>query len=106
MNLPHCVYVLLSLKDKRFYIGYSRNLSQRMLDHKYGKVISTKSRWPFELICCEFHSKKQDAHRREKYYEASVGKKGLKLMLREKIKELNEEIDNHVNIPDPRADNN
>jgi len=70
------------------YIGYSANLTNRLRDHHGGKVLSTKGRRPFELIYTEFHSNKYDALRREKYFKTTAGKKGLKLMLREKLKEL------------------
>ena len=36
MKLQYCVYVLLSLKDKKFYIGYTTNLKQRLTDHFHG----------------------------------------------------------------------
>lgn len=94
MKLSYCVYVLISLKDKRFYIGYSRNLDQRLLDHGYGKVASTKSKRLLELIYYEYHKNKYDALRRERYFKTSAGKKGLKLMLREKVKKLNKAFDN------------
>jgi len=68
------------------YIGYSTNLTNRLLDHKRGNVISTKGRRPLELIYTEFHTNKYDALRREKYFKTTSGKKGLKLMLREKLK--------------------
>jgi len=67
------------------YIGYSANLPKRLLDHKNGNVLSTKGRRPLELIYTEFHTNKYDALRREKYFKTSSGKKGLKLMLREKL---------------------
>ena len=70
------------------YIGYSANLTKRLLDHKNGNVLSTKGRRPLELIYTEFHSNKYDALRREKYFKTTSGKKGLKLMLREKLGEL------------------
>ena len=70
------------------YIGYSANLTKRLLDHKNGNVLSTKGRRPLELIYTEFHSNNYDALRREKYFKTTSGKKGLKLMLREKLGEL------------------
>ena len=88
MMLPFCVYVLFSTKDEKMYIGYSTNLPKRLQDHHNGKVISTKGRRPLELIYTELHSNKYDALRREKYFKTTIGKKGLKLMLREKLAAL------------------
>jgi hypothetical protein len=44
------VYILLSLKDNKFYIGFTSNLKRRLKEHNYGKNISTKSRLPLKLI--------------------------------------------------------
>ena len=44
------VYVLQSLKDKRTYVGCTHNLENRIKEHNYGEVQSTKSRRPFKLI--------------------------------------------------------
>jgi len=85
MYLPYCVYVLFSHYDKDLYVGFSANLARRLNEHRYGKVLSTKGRRPLELIYTEFHSNKYDALRREKYLKTTTGKKGLKLMLREKL---------------------
>ena len=89
MILPYCVYVLTSLKDHKLYIGYSTNLEKRLRDHEEGGTISTEPRRPFKLIYCEYHHSKSDAMRREKYFKTTAGKKGLKLMLRDSLKEFN-----------------
>ena len=70
------------------YIGYSANLTNRLRDHNKGNVLSTKGRRPLQLIYTEFHSNKYDALRREKYFKTTIGKKGLKLMIREKLATL------------------
>jgi len=85
MKLPFCVYVLISLKDHKFYIGYTANLDKRILDHNSGNVSSTKGRRPLELIYCEYHKNKYDALRREKYLKTTPGRKALRLMLRESL---------------------
>jgi len=90
MQLPgFCVYVLLSLKDHKFYIGYTSNFTRRMNEHKDGKTKSTAPRRPFIVIYCEFHRSKEDAMRREDYFKTSPGKKTLSLMLRESRSLLN-----------------
>ena len=37
------IYVLLSKKDKKLYIGYTKNLKLRFEQHCKGKVDSTKT---------------------------------------------------------------
>jgi len=43
------VYVLLSEKDGKFYVGYTANLKNRLQMHNEGKVKSTKFRRPWAL---------------------------------------------------------
>jgi putative endonuclease len=42
------VYVLLSLKDNKFYIGYTNGLKRRLKEHNQGKNVSTKLRRPLK----------------------------------------------------------
>ena len=84
-KLQHCVYVLLSLKDHNFYIGYTSDLKQRLTDHFHGNSPATKLRRPFKLIFCEYFFSKEDASRREGYFKTNPGKKSLKLILRKSL---------------------
>jgi putative endonuclease len=86
-KLEHCVYVLLSAKDGKFYVGYTSNLKQRLTDHFHGHSSATAPRRPFELVYCEYHRSKQDALRREGYFKTTAGKKALRLMLRDALSE-------------------
>jgi len=83
------VYVLKSLKDNKFYIGYTANLKKRLIEHRQGMVASTKSRTPFQLIFYEAYKNKYDAIRREKYLKTSKGKNTLRQMLKEFLKMRN-----------------
>jgi len=76
------VYVLLSLQDKKFYIGFSEDIKKRLADHNAGRNTSTKPRRPFELIYYEAHLNKKDALRRETYFKTTKGKSVLKQILR------------------------
>jgi putative endonuclease len=87
-KLQYCVYVLLSLKDKKLYIGSTSNLKQRLTDHFHGQSKATASRRPFKLIFCEYFLSKKDAMRREGYFKTTAGKKALKLMLRKSLTEV------------------
>ena len=85
------VYVLRSLKDGKFYIGYSSNLKLRFTAHNNGECISTKHRRPFELIFYEAFKSRRDAERRELYFKTSKGKSSLRMMLREYLYNPNKE---------------
>lgn len=77
------VYVLLSMKDDKFYIGFTGDLKKRIREHNEGKSFATKCRRPFELIFYEAYRNKYDALRREKYFKSNKGKTTLKSMLKE-----------------------
>ena len=87
-SLIHCVYVLLSLKDGHFYIGMSSNLTARLQDHETGGTTSTSPRRPFVVVHTEHYFSKSDAVRREDYFKSTIGKRVLRLMLRESLREL------------------
>ena len=72
------VYVLRSLKDDNFYVGYTADLKRRFKEHQEGLVESTRNRLPVELIYYEACRHQQDATRREKYLKSSWGKRYLK----------------------------
>jgi len=76
------VYVLRSLKDNKFYTGYTADLKKRLITHNEGKVISTRSRTPFELIYFEGCLNQDDAIHREKYLKTTYGKRYIKNRLK------------------------
>ena len=79
-------YILRSLKDGLFYIGFTEDLKQRVYDHNMGKNLSTKNRRPLELIFYEAFPNKADALRRESYFKTTKGKTTLKQMLKQFLK--------------------
>ncbi len=76
------VYVLLSLKDNRFYTGYTLDLKQRIEQHNLGKVGATRNRRPLKLVYYEACPDQADAVHREKYLKTTWGKRYLKHRLR------------------------
>lgn len=76
------VYVIQSLRDKKFYTGWTNNLVNRIKKHNKGLVISTKYRRPFRLIYYEACLNKDDAIKREKYLKSAWGKRYLKNRLK------------------------
>ena len=77
------VYILRSKVDDNFYVGFSENLKQRILDHNSGKNISTQIRRPLDLVFYEAFTNKFDALRRERYLKSNKGKTMIKQLLRE-----------------------
>lgn len=76
------VYVLLSKKDSKQYVGYTKNLKLRFEQHCNGLVESTKKRRPLLLIYYEACLDREDATRREKYLKTHYGK----MFLRNRLK--------------------
>jgi len=60
------VYILKNKKDRNLYIGSTNDLRRRMREHNTGRVFSTKSRRPFELIYYEAYKAEKYARKREK----------------------------------------
>ena len=71
-------FVQRSLKDNRFYIGFTSDLKQRFEQHQKGRINSTKDRRPLELIYYEACLDQNDATKREKYLKTYNGKMFLK----------------------------
>jgi len=73
-----CVYLLLSLKDRKTYLGSTNDLSRRLNEHDNGKCKSTMHRRPFKLIYNESFSNLNDARLRERYLKSRKGRMKLK----------------------------
>lgn len=82
MNSYCYVYVLRSVKDQMFYVGFTKNLRKRIQDHNNGLVPSTKRRTPLDLVYWEGCVNQEDATQREKYLKSSWGKRYIKNRLR------------------------
>lgn len=79
----HYVYVLQSLKNNSFYIGYTSDLRKRFKQHNIGADEYTKKYLPWQLIHYEAYLSEKDARRREKYLKTNQGSRLLKRMLKE-----------------------
>jgi len=79
------VYILLSLKDKKFYIGSTSDLKKRWGNHERGEVMSTRNRRPFTLIHYEYFINKKDALAREKYLKSGYGHQQVESFLQKTL---------------------
>ncbi|HYU64960.1 MAG TPA: GIY-YIG nuclease family protein [Candidatus Paceibacterota bacterium] len=78
----HYIYVLKSIKDGKFYTGFTKNLKLRFKQHQDGLVASTRKRRPFELVYFEGCRDRSDATHREKYLKTFYGKMFIKNRLK------------------------
>jgi len=65
------------------YKGSTSDVKNRLLDHKNGKVKSTKGRRPIKLIHVECYVLKSDALRRERFLKTAEGRRLLKQQIRD-----------------------
>ncbi len=79
------VYVLQSLKNKKLYIGYTKNLRNRLKKHNNGKNLATKPFKPYKLIFYEAFSSMKDAKDREIYLKSGWGFRSIKKMLKKSL---------------------
>ena len=59
------VYILKGVNWNRYYIGFTENLKQRLINHNLGKVRPTKSYRPWKLVHKKVFPDKFSARRRE-----------------------------------------
>ncbi|MBP9869307.1 GIY-YIG nuclease family protein [Patescibacteria group bacterium] len=76
------VYVLRSLTDGGWYVGFTEDVDRRLQDHNQGKNVSTKPRRPFVLIYYEAYLNKYDALGREKFLKSGSGRRFLEKQMR------------------------
>ncbi len=87
LALMHYVYVLSSLTDGGFYIGYSENLRKRLREHTSGASFATSYRGQWKLIYYEAYLNQADALGRERYLKSGGGRRFLKAQLRNYLAE-------------------
>jgi len=80
-------YVLRSTKDGGWYTGATGNLRIRVKQRNDGRVDSTRSRRPLELVYYEACRNESDAWRRERFLKTGKGKRYLKQRLASWIQE-------------------
>jgi putative endonuclease len=75
------VYVIESQVDRRIYVGLSSNVENRIKDHNFGRVFSTKGYRPWTLVYYEKVGRRIEARKREKYLKSGCGKEFLKSII-------------------------
>ena len=80
------IYILISLKDRKLYIGMTNDLRRRFLEHCRGEVISTRFRRPLKLIFAESFLTRAEAERRELWLKSGAGRHELKKLLAPTLK--------------------
>lgn len=74
------VYVLLSERDGRTYVGSTNDLERRLASHNNGLVTATKYRTPLKVVYTENFESESEARSKEKYYKTGAGRRKLRLL--------------------------
>jgi putative endonuclease len=61
------VYILQSLVDGSYYIGYTKNLNKRLLQHNKARTGYTARKNPWKLVYYESFEDKSAANKRERF---------------------------------------
>jgi len=72
------IYILLSAKYEKTYVGITNNLEKRLIQHNKGYHFYTKRFLPWKLMYQEEYKTRQKARKREKYFKSAAGRKYIK----------------------------
>ncbi len=75
------VYILLSEKTNRYYVGYTNDLDRRLSEHNRKKGKYTDEGIPWKLIYTEDFTTKSEAMEREKYIKAKKSRKYIETII-------------------------
>jgi putative endonuclease len=77
----YIVYILKSIKNGKYYVGYTSNLGRRVNYHNSGKNISTKPGMPWIVVYSEKFKDKKVAWLREKQIKNYKGGEAFKKLV-------------------------
>ncbi len=75
------IYILKSQIKDRYYVGFSKNPSQRLAEHNSGKAPSTKPYRPWIKVYQEVYSNASDALKREQEIKSKKSKKYIEWLI-------------------------
>ena len=82
--MAHYVYILISEIDDSFYIGYSQNPENRLVDHNSGRSRYTKWKIPWKLVYTESFKSKTEALIRERFLKKQKNREFYQKLIAEK----------------------
>jgi len=71
----HCVYILQSEKNGRYYVGVTKDVARRISEHNSGKVKSTAPYLPWVIKKIEEFPLIEAAYKREAFIKAKHSRK-------------------------------
>ena len=77
MELSYFVYILKNTFINWHYVGFTRDIELRLLQHNKSLVKSTRFYKPFELIFVQIVKNSTEARRLEKFFKVRFNKEAL-----------------------------
>ena len=84
------VYIIYSKKLNKKYIGYTKNLSNRLEEHNRDKSSFTSKTSDWKLLYYEVFKSELDARREELFLKTGKGRERLKYLLEDTINNIGE----------------
>jgi putative endonuclease len=72
------LYILISTKYKKTYVGITDNPTRRLMEHNRGESNYTKRYIPWIILYTEKYKSRILARKREKYFKSAIGRKWIK----------------------------
>ncbi len=79
------VYIIKSVKNGRYYTGFTSNLELRIKQHNDGQTKSLKNRGPFEIVFTQTYNTALEARRREIEIKKYKGGRAFRELLNSKV---------------------
>lgn len=76
--MQYTVYILLSSKLDKTYVGYANDLNNRLKEHNNGESYYSKRFKPWIVVYTELFETKLEAIKREKYFKSAAGRRWIK----------------------------
>ena len=80
------VYILYSEKLNKYYVGYTKNVEQRLALHNHGQETFTSKGIPWILMCFEKFDSELIAIRREREIKAKKSRKYIEWIITSAVK--------------------
>ena len=76
------IYIIKSIKTEKYYIGYTKNIVERLKRHNGARNNSTRNGIPWELVYCEKILTRQEAYKRELQIKSYKGGEAFKKLIK------------------------
>ena len=87
------LYIIISEKYRKTYVGQCADIKIRLEEHNTGKVKSSKPYSPYRLLYLETHSSREEALKREKFFKTYSGRKQITKIMKAEMAELVDALD-------------